>query len=95
MTKIRPIEQIYVALLDENVDVWRPVKAKKLGEKVYLILKQNYDRSDEKWEFEPGEKVICEYINNYEGPVLAAIKRATSSVPKNDKDKNRGDRGGN
>jgi hypothetical protein len=34
-------ETIYVALLDEGVDVWRPVKARRLPSGVYLILEQD------------------------------------------------------
>ena len=40
-------ETIYVALLDEGIDVWRPVAARKLAPDTYLILDQNYDRKVE------------------------------------------------
>ena len=43
MTK-RDSEIIYVALLDEGVDVWRPVEAQRLPSGDYLILEQYYDR---------------------------------------------------
>jgi len=51
MTSVAPI---YVALLDEAVDVWRPVQAECLGGNIYRILGQPYDRSVESWQFEPG-----------------------------------------
>ena len=52
-------ETIYVCLLDEGVDVWRPVKARRLSSGAYLILEQDYDRSTETWQFEPGAVVTC------------------------------------
>jgi hypothetical protein len=69
--------QIYVALVDEGVDVWRPVRAAPVGNGVYLIVDQPYDRDIETWEFEPGDRVVCEEIDSSEGVILAAIKRAT------------------
>ncbi len=50
---------IYVPLLDENVDVSRPVLAEHLRDRVYRILPQPYDRESETWAFEPGDVVIC------------------------------------
>ena len=50
-------ETIYVALLDEGIDVWRPVMARRLRDGTYLILEQDYDRSTETWQFEPGAVV--------------------------------------
>ena len=52
-------ETIYVALLDEGIDVWRPVAARKLAADTYCILDQNYDREVEIWQFEPGAVVRC------------------------------------
>jgi len=40
-------EEIYVALIDESVDVWRPVRAKHIGGNVYRIVEQPYDREIE------------------------------------------------
>lgn len=63
---------IYVALLDEGVDVWRPVKARRLGADAYLILDQDYDRSVETWAFEPGAVVTCRRENRNGRPILVA-----------------------
>jgi non-homologous end joining protein Ku len=52
-------DTIYVALLDEGVDVWRPVKARRLSPDRYLILEQEYDRDMETWAYEPGTVVEC------------------------------------
>lgn len=70
------VTQIYVALLDEGVDVWRPVRAKRLGGNTFLIVDESYDRETESWQFEPGEKVVCEEIASHEGTILAATRRA-------------------
>ncbi|MFB3887757.1 MAG: hypothetical protein ACE144_21265 [Thermodesulfobacteriota bacterium] len=76
MSTNHDIEEIYVYLLGENVDVWRPVKAKKIEQGMYRILEQAYDRDVEKWEFEPGQMVICEYVDTREGKILAAVRKA-------------------
>jgi hypothetical protein len=52
-------EIIYVALLDEGIDVWRPVVARRISGDTYLIADQDYDRDAETWEFEPGTTVRC------------------------------------
>lgn len=70
------IAQIYVALLDEGVDVWRPVQAERLSGNRYRILDQHYDRSIETWQFEPGDVVLCEMIESSDGRILAATKKA-------------------
>jgi hypothetical protein len=66
--------QVYVRLLDENVDVWRPVQAEQLRENVYKLVDQPYDRATEKWQFEPGDVVVCDIVESYEGRILAAIR---------------------
>jgi hypothetical protein len=52
-------DTIYVALLDEGLDVWRPVTARRLSSDRYLILDQGHDRATERWQFEPGSVVTC------------------------------------
>jgi hypothetical protein len=68
--------QIYLALLDEGVDVWRPVQAEHLDANVYRILEQPYDRTIESWQFEPGDVVLCEMIESSGGRILAATRKA-------------------
>lgn len=72
-------EEIFVGLLDEGVDVWRPVVAEHLSGNIYRIIDQPYDREIESWQFEPGDKVVCEMIESSEGHILAATKRAAAS----------------
>lgn len=69
------VERIYVALLDEAVDVWRPVDAEPVGGGVYRIVAQDYDRDLETWQFEPGEVVVVESIPSSDGPIRAATRR--------------------
>lgn len=68
---------IYLSLLDENVDVRRPVQAEHIAGNVYLIVNQPYDRDVERWAFEPGARVVCEPVDTSEGRVLAAVRLAS------------------
>ncbi len=66
--------KIFVRLLNEDVDVWRPVLARHTHDNCYLIVDQAYDEEAETWEFGPGSAVICEPLSTAEGPILAAIR---------------------
>ncbi len=65
---------IYVKLLDENVDVWRPVDARPVGQNEYVIVGEGYDRDIERWAFEPGDRVVCDVVDGPDGRVLAAVR---------------------
>lgn len=67
--------EIFVRLPDENIDVWRPVRAEQTGPDRYRIVQQPYDREIERWEFEPGDEVICELISSNDDDFLAATRR--------------------
>lgn len=55
------IEEIYVYLLDEGTDMWRPAHALRLDDGLYCLLwTPRYDPEDEKWEIVPGTVVRCE-----------------------------------
>jgi hypothetical protein len=49
---------VYVQLLDENVDAWRPVRATFEGNGVYRLLDEQ--PGDERWAFPPGSRVLCQ-----------------------------------
>ena len=66
------METIYVALLNEGVDVWRPVEATTEGDAVFRLARIQSDASEE-WEFAPGSRVRCEVRDLGDGPVLVAI----------------------
>jgi hypothetical protein len=51
--------KIYVALLGEGLDVWRPVDAIWLKNNLYQIISENPNPGDEIWEFASGDIVHC------------------------------------
>lgn len=51
--------RIYVNLLDEGLEVKRPIWAKKLGDNLYEVLDIDYVPEVEIWEFIPGDIVEC------------------------------------
>ncbi len=70
------LTEIFVSLLDEQVDVRRPVQAEPIHDNIYKIIDQPYDRKVETWQFEPGDEVVCELVEASEGRILAATRRA-------------------
>jgi len=66
------VATIYVSLLDEAVDVWRPIEAFSEGESLYRIP-EGPTPGDETWEFPPGSLVRCEWRELAEGPALVAV----------------------
>ena len=50
-------ETIYVSLLDEGTDVWRPVEAVQVDKNSYRITSPSID--DESWQFGTGSLVRC------------------------------------
>ena len=65
---------LYVYLLEEGTDVWRPVSAEPVGEDHYRILSVNESRRDENWEFPTGSVVRAEYKNLTDGKTLVAVE---------------------
>ena len=54
-------KMIYVKLLNEGTEVFRPDSAIKISDSIYEIrFLKKYDSEDEKWEFIPGSRVIVE-----------------------------------
>jgi hypothetical protein len=68
------VVEVFVSLIDEGVEVWRPVRATRLRGDIYRIVEQPYDRELETWQFEPGDAVVCELIDSGDGPILAATR---------------------
>ena len=54
------MKTIYVQLLNEGSEVYRPVLSKKINDFLYELLDNNYDPEDEEWEFLPGTIVVVE-----------------------------------
>lgn len=67
--------QIFVRLLDEGVDVWRPVLAEYVKGNIYRIVDQEYAQDTETWEFVAGQTVECELVDSAEGAMLTAVRR--------------------
>lgn len=66
---------IYVQLIDEGTDVWRPVPAKQLADGVFEILE--YHAIDENPAFPIGSKVHVEERELNVGLTLVAVRLAT------------------
>ena len=58
---------IYVPLVDEGVDVWRPVIAEVVGDQTFRIVGENISPDDEHWAFATGEVVRCEVTGSRMG----------------------------
>lgn len=68
---------VLVRMLDEGTDVWRPVKAMRLGETTYQIADDPVP-DDESWVFQPGDIVVVERRNGEGGEdSLVAVAQAT------------------
>jgi|GEM_PF-316934 Uncharacterized protein conserved in bacteria len=65
---------IYVRLLDEPLDVWRPVKAIWHGGDCYFIHIQQPPHMGENWEFKPNERVVCQLTKIGNNLVLVATQ---------------------
>jgi hypothetical protein len=71
---------VYVALLDENVDVWRPLQAEQVGGDLYRLTGEQ--PPDEAWPFAVGDVVECKTRQlpgdgGRRGPVLVAYEKST------------------
>jgi hypothetical protein len=67
---------VYVRLLDEGPDVWRPVRATALPDGTFRLLEPNgHDPKAETWEFPPLMKVRCvkrKFMDGGEGLVAVS-----------------------
>ena len=68
---------ILVALLNEGVEVWRPVRARRLSSGLFRIMGADGDTSDETWQFPAGAIVRCEERRFGDGSTgIAAVEQA-------------------
>jgi hypothetical protein len=73
---------VYVPLLDEGTAVSRPTQAREVGMNRYeLLATDNYDASDETWQFLPGSVVQCDCRDGY----LQAIALANQGTDSENK----------
>ena len=75
------LDTIYVRLLNEGTDVWRPVSATKLSSDTFLITpnSKNYHPLDESWQFLPGQVVRIRTKNFSDGEALEAFELVENS----------------
>jgi hypothetical protein len=77
------VATIYVRLLRESIDVWRPVEAESVSDAFRIVTPRP---GDEQWEFQPGDVVRCEKkMLTRGGPpepraTLVAIERASAGA---------------
>ena len=69
-----PTQTVYVRLLDEGVNVYRPVPASEIGTNTFRLHGlEFYDSTDETWEFPP-ESVVRVELQSLSGDnVLVAV----------------------
>lgn len=62
---------IYVRLLDEGTDVWRPVDAEKISDSIFRLIGTHDD--SERWEFSTGSRVRVETRELASGAEVVAV----------------------
>ncbi len=67
-------QTIYIALQDEGVDVWRPVRCEQGADGSYQLPLD--EPNGETWEFPPGSRVRAEQRDLGDGYVLVATRLA-------------------
>ena len=69
---------VYVRLLEEAVDAWRPVEAIRISEATYRLSDAPIPE-DETWSFQPGDTVVAELRDGALGSprTLVAVARAS------------------
>ena len=72
-------QEIFIPLVNEGTDVFRPTLAVKLADNLNRVLAtKDYDSTDEKWQFPPGTTVECAAENRNGYHVLVARNRIGS-----------------
>ena len=64
---------VYVCLLDEGTDVWRPVAAEHIRDDVYRLVGEPPDDT-ETWQFQTGQSVRCKQRQLSSGTRLVACE---------------------
>lgn len=68
-------EIVHVRLKDEGVEVWRPVRARKLASGAYELAPDPMPQ-DERWEFAPGDRVGVANRELAGGTATVAVSRS-------------------
>ncbi len=74
-------QTVHVKLLNEGVDVWRPVQVISEGENIFTILPNTdiYNPKDEEWQFNPGQTVRVRQEQRSDGIICVAYSLHSSS----------------
>jgi hypothetical protein len=73
------MKRIYVALLDEGTECWRPVQAEHLGDDLYRIIGEK--PSDEVWRFGADDIVKCK-VHVFQNGSSDLVAYESASEPK-------------
>ena len=65
---------VYVELLDEGTQCWRPTSAVKVSGNVFVLTNENHDPDTEKWSVLPGSLITIEQQQTTNGSFGVAIK---------------------
>lgn len=69
--------RVFVRLLGEGTEVYRPVAAHSLGQGIYSLAgAADYDPESEEWEFKPGTKVRCQMKTIGNEELMVAVSSA-------------------
>ena len=66
---------IYMPLLNEGTDVWRPVEAMKITDLGYMVTEA--PQPEEEWAFQPGHILRCEERQLSGETLFVAVAKAT------------------
>ena len=70
-----PDEIIFISIKNDGTEVWRPMKAVRLHDKIYKIeAYPDLNSEEEELEFNIGEIVVCEIQNKSGEDILVATK---------------------
>uniref|UniRef100_B0SXZ6 Uncharacterized protein n=1 Tax=Caulobacter sp. (strain K31) TaxID=366602 RepID=B0SXZ6_CAUSK len=67
---------VYVGLVGEGTDVWRPTSAYRLTETVYVLSNENFDADTETWAVAPGSLVTVTNQQTRTGLIPVAVIHA-------------------
>lgn len=73
-------ERIYVRLLNEGTEVWRPTMGRPVSPGTFEVLAtSDFETASEEWEFAPGTHVLCTWPRLSDGPALVAVRPAPAT----------------
>lgn len=84
--------QVYIELLDEGSETWRPTQALEIGNGLYKLLPtSDYDPEDEAWAFLPGDTVRIEETHFANGVTGLAVRHPDQNVIRIDVEQEKND----